>query len=400
MASLASVTPGSSYPGLIKTIDNLALTGCSQLSDGCGNALPISISPAICALNFGATGNVATGCNSFILNGSGNCALGAFSIISGNNQCAIGADSVILGGYGNKAYGYNSTIFGARNTICSLDVAYHSTIAAGADNIIEGALGFIGGGIGNKILGCAAFGNSCNAIVSGEQNCIVGSYTSPIGTNFIGGGRFNRILAGTTICVNSVHSTISGGCANCILGVNFGTIPGGAYNVLDNGTSLTRLEGSYAGGGVFNRISANYGAIIGGSSNCITGYRSGIVAGENNLVTCGNSGVFNGMCNTVGATGAAIIAGCKNTISGTFSAILSGANNCAIGDYSTIFGGQLNSATCANSGVFGCGITSSMSCAFHTNRIVVTQLPSSSAGLPSGAMWYDPAAGNVVKYVP
>jgi hypothetical protein len=41
-----------------------------------------------------------------------------------------------------------------------------------------------------------------------------------------------------------------------------------------------------------------------------------------------------------------------------------------------------------------------MSCAFHTNRLVVTQLPSSSAGLPSGALWYDPADSNRVKYVP
>jgi hypothetical protein len=50
--------------------------------------------------------------------------------------------------------------------------------------------------------------------------------------------------------------------------------------------------------------------------------------------------------------------------------------------------------------VAGCGITSSMACAFHANRIVVTQLPNSSSGLPSGALYYDPADGNTVKYVP
>jgi hypothetical protein len=356
MASLASVTPGASYPGLIKTIDNLALTGCSQLSDGCGNALPISISKSICALNFGATGNVATGCNSFILNGSGNCALGAFSIISGNNSCATSSDSVILGGNNNKAYGYNATIFGSRNTVKSNNLAdYHNTIAGGADNVTEGWFGFIGGGIANKLLG--VYGNGCNAIVGGEQNCISSLHdvNRTNGTNFIGAGRFNRILYGTTQCVNSIHSTIAGGCANCIVGYNYGTIPGGAYNRIDNGAAPGRQEGGVISGGVFNTVSVNHGSIMGSYCSTITGQSSTVIGGSSNNITS------------------------------ACSSILGGSNNNANQPYS---------------GVFGCCITTSMACALHTNRIVVTQLPSSSAGLPSGAMWYDPAAGNVVKYVP
>jgi hypothetical protein len=74
---------------------------------------------------------------------------------------------------------------------------------------------------------------------------------------------------------------------------------------------------------------------------------------------------------------------------GSFSSVVGGTNNCAIGAYSTIFGGQLNSATCANSAVFGCGITTSMACALHVNRLVLTNLPTSSAGLPNGAVWND-----------
>ena len=32
--------------------------------------------------------------------------------------------------------------------------------------------------------------------------------------------------------------------------------------------------------------------------------------------------------------------------------------------------------------------------------VKIASLPSSAAGLSSGALWYDPAAANVVKYVP
>ena len=33
-------------------------------------------------------------------------------------------------------------------------------------------------------------------------------------------------------------------------------------------------------------------------------------------------------------------------------------------------------------------------------KLGITSLPNSSAGLPSGSLWYDPAAGNAIKYVP
>lgn len=33
-------------------------------------------------------------------------------------------------------------------------------------------------------------------------------------------------------------------------------------------------------------------------------------------------------------------------------------------------------------------------------KLGITSLPNSSAGLASGSLWYDPAAGNAIKYVP
>lgn len=44
MATLTGNTPKDTYKGLIKTIDSNEVTGEVQLSDGNGNALPISVS--------------------------------------------------------------------------------------------------------------------------------------------------------------------------------------------------------------------------------------------------------------------------------------------------------------------------------------------------------------------
>ena len=318
--------------------------------------------------------NTASGLGSTVLNGCNSIALGTYSFVQGKNNCAAGngSDSVVLGGYSNKAFGYNSTVFGARNTICHKGISYHSTIAAGADNVIEGVLNFVGGGIGNMILGTfdgINTGNACNAIVTGEGNCIRACYSSSNGTNFIGGGRYNRILTDDSICTNSMHSTISGGCTNRICGYNYGTIPGGAYNCITNGAALSRQEGGVISGGVFNLVAVNHGSINGSVRSTVTG--------------C-NSTVSGGFC---------------NIISSQYSSIQAGRNNTVSGAYSSIFGGEGNVACHTHAGIFGCDITSRMSCAFHSNRIVITDLPSSSAGLPVGAMWYDPSDGNTVKYV-
>lgn len=36
----------------------------------------------------------------------------------------------------------------------------------------------------------------------------------------------------------------------------------------------------------------------------------------------------------------------------------------------------------------------------HASTLVLSDLPSSSAGLPSGSVWYDPGDSNRLKYVP
>jgi hypothetical protein len=48
----------------------------------------------------------------------------------------------------------------------------------------------------------------------------------------------------------------------------------------------------------------------------------------------------------------------------------------------------------------GSNITSDRSCATFVNNISIKNIPTSSAGLPSGAVWRDSTAGDVLKIVP
>jgi hypothetical protein len=76
---------------------------------------------------------------------------------------------------------------------------------------------------------------------------------------------------------------------------------------------------------------------------------------------------------------------------------MSGSNNSSNAEYATILGGCGNTANQNYAGVYGCGITTVMACAFHVNRIVLTNVPTASAGLPSGAVWSD---AGTLKIVP
>jgi hypothetical protein len=124
------------------------------------------------------------------------------------------------------------------------------------------------------------------------------------------------------------------------------------------------------------------------------------MGGGNNTASCNNGFIGAGFLNNVTAFSTMVGSGCQSTASANYASVVGGALNTASGIYSAVLGGKSNVASCAYSAVYGCGITSVMACAFHMNRIVVTQLPSASAGLPSGAMWYDPADGNRVKFIP
>jgi hypothetical protein len=107
-----------------------------------------------------------------------------------------------------------------------------------------------------------------------------------------------------------------------------------------------------------------YGAVVvGGVGNNSTG-------GTWNLATCTFS-VAPTICNA-----------------GQYSFIGGGLQNQSNGDYSAILGGQCNNvALCANTFIVGSCITANRVCTTFVNNLSITNIPTSSAGLPSGAVY-------------
>ncbi len=181
-------------------------------------------------------------------------------------------------------------------------------------------------------------------------------------SNFIGGGDFNIISNNIT----------GGGCNNSLL-YNF--IGGGALNCVNPGANLSSIVGGIQNciGGTPNINHANYGFIGGGQQNCIdsnttaSAYFGVIGGGFCNLVCAGtrHTGIFSGLCNTNAGYYSAILGGACNTISNAYQ----------------------------YAGIFGCNITAKSSCAFHTNCILVPDMPSAIGGLGTfahGTLYYDP----------
>jgi len=66
--------------------------------------------------------------------------------------------------------------------------------------------------------------------------------------------------------------------------------------------------------------------------------------------------------------------------------------------FSAILGGCGNTVSHAYAAFFGKGVSYVVDSAFHANNFVAQNMPSTSVGLPSGALWYD--TSNIVHRVP
>lgn len=247
-----------------------------------------------------------------------------------------GGFSTIVNGIGNSSSGYGSILNGQYNT-----AGYRGTILGGTCNYAESAA-VVAGGFMNCAIGSSFVGTTYKA--------------SACGNSFIGTGSDYSIACNGSVILSSALSCtdfgsfIGVGQANCIISSGSSAIVSGTCNL------ICSINTSVIGGGICNRVAG-------------FGFYSGIFAGGENQVSTGYSAILGGSCNSV--------------------------SSC----FSSVLGGCANVANCEYSFIAGCGITSSMACAFHTNRLVLTNLPTSAAGLPAGAVWVDAGAGNVLKIV-
>ena len=201
------------------------------------------------------------------------------------------------------------------------NVALHSFIGGGSNNLVFSTDALIVGGYGNQV-GDVAHG----AVIGG------------------GGLNFN----------NARYGTLGGGILNSVLGPS-ATVAGGSNNVANGafatvgGGDANRASGteSALAGGTFNVASGQDATVGGGYTNTSSGPYSFIGGGYNNSIPPGGNGAFigSGQNNIASQFFAAVVDGEDNTASGQSATVVGGQGNTASGNGATAIGGSFNSAT-------------------------------------------------------
>jgi hypothetical protein len=300
-------------------------------------------------------------------------------------------------------FGLESLVFGTYNGI-----------GGGSGNFITGNFNYIGGGCKNSIgsgSACATsfiggggrnyIEGSTNTIAGGQTNCIINNVANR-SFSFIGGGANNAIGhnqgvigGGASNRVFNTLSAILGGSSNFISGINaantcYNVIVGGCGNVI----SGTTPYGLFIGGGTKNCITGGFGwgAIGGGYRNCISNNSAFIGGGRSNCVQGSYSNVVGGRNNTALGNYSNLGGGVCNTIFDDASVIVGGVKNTGYFSGSAIVGGSNNIASGTNSFVGG----GSCNCASRNYASVLGGLCNKSVGTCSniGGGEFNCAFGN------
>lgn len=155
MASLSGFTPASTFQSLIKTVNNLAITGSSQLSDGNGNTLAISLSATDVSVNGPLTASIVSATS----NGLGtNFKVGDDVWIGDVNL----SNTALISGQQDSTQGFFK--FGNTATSPILGAASSSILQLSGSLLISGSLtvgsGSIGVGENTLVLGPASAGGA------------------------------------------------------------------------------------------------------------------------------------------------------------------------------------------------------------------------------------------------
>jgi hypothetical protein len=312
-----------------------------------------------------------TGTLSTLRCGANNTSSGDYSTALGKCNTASGTYSTISGGYINR--------------VC----ASNSAILSGSANIVMDGNSSINGGMLNAI-GCVT---SSSAYSMAGCVTVLGDQTS----QFSIGNCFayyhdvdNRVYAGTITC-----STYNGFLTE-LIGINPGSqdsFQGQGIN-FSTATASNIYGSSTIGGGYINIIEGARNTISGGYYNCALGFQSTISGGVFNSSN-NNSFIGGGECNSALSFGS-VSGGSRNTASGGLSTISGGFQNTASALHSGILGGSSNIASCACSFIVGSNITTDRACTTFVNNLSIKNIPTSSAGLPSGSIYRNGIAIEIV----
>jgi len=120
------------------------------------------------------------------------------------------------------------------------------------------------------------------------------------------------------------------------------------------------------------------------SSNIKSGYQTTVAGG------CSYSSIVGGFYGCACGTGSFVGGGNNNKTFACYSAVVNGSYNSACGDNSSILAGTCNtiSDTVSAAAILaGSGINACLDDTAFTQRLVITDIPTSSSGLPTGAIY-------------
>ena len=367
--------------------------------------------------------NVANGENNIILNGRCNTATTASCALVGTGRTNNASNhfTTVMNGCSNTASAYFGVILnGCINTNSSYESTIlngkFQTIAGGERNVILNGIGntintnssisILGGGC--NIICCASLATIlngvCNQIRETHCSTISGGYNNTLckeglaacgsGFAFIGQGSQNNITLSNSYCFNTIlngrQNKICGvGCFATILGNNHimtasrSVIINGNSNSIEYGTDLSIL-----GNGQINTICCtDFGVLMNGLQNTLSlsnGRYGFIGTGTLNQTLAECSTILNGSNNSISfnSNGSSILAGRCNTIAEQNGHIIGNTNIIPLGR--------------SDVHILGSGIIADRCSTLFANNLSLKSLPTSSVGLPSGAVWNNGGVLNIV----
>ena len=436
------VEKNSQYDG-----QNAVVAGCCNVARGGFNIIGAGLS------------NSLSSTYGFIGAGTGNSAVSSVNnsgVIVGGRQNTLenAGCNFIGGGCGNTISCDGAAIVAGQNN-CTGGI--RSFIGGGIDNKIDqnNLMTFVGGGSNNCIvnsLSVQATDQRHSVIVGGEQNTvtnrtatIVGGYQNEVQGEkaFIGAGSGNKILSGGPSFGKNAHpswSVITGGAGNRIIGAKYSSIVGGQTNSLSGcyssivgGTgNVIATECSGILGGVNNTLSgnANNSFIIGSSitgMDACTLYTNSIssigdISTTGNLSALGEltvgDGQTNGRIHSKGNGTSLRLAGGNFMSTGGVIELYDRATSCSFAGSRIVHRAESHTFTDVTNlnttlqvtpsaqmvTLYGDLSATSSSTIYGTgvqllSTLRMSNMPTSSAGLPTGTIYADTSSGNLLRIV-
>jgi hypothetical protein len=367
---------------------------------------------------FGQYGSALSGftnitCNDFTANtwGRNNIAHGCYSSVNGTSNIVIARNSHILSGTNNtiacdatqSAWNTQSSYSG--NYIQNITLPDGGGIVCGRVNNVDSTSFFNAGDTFSVNMsyasGCTETGSAYSQIQMVNVPIICSEYVAPhtylyfcydsTSPSFIGTYRC-EFGTGSTYSCGYIQKTGTFSSYSTYEASNHpNTIAGGAFNTITGYTSATTISGGYQ-----NTISGGYATIGGGNYNYIESGRHDFIGGAFNskLVNADNSVIAGGYGHCILNSQRSFIGGglqhkiCDGNTA--FSVIVGGYINTITTDSeaSGILGGFQN-VICNSPRTFiiGSNITADRQCTTFVNNLSIKNIPTASAGLPSGSVW-------------